>query len=145
MKQLEYQGWKNCYEIESGDCRMIATADIGPRIVHLSRGNGENLLKLFEDQIGKVGGDDWRLVGGHRVWYAPEDPLTSYIPDNDAVGVEVISSDEICFKVSLVPEVEKSLIMRVATNTNEFEIINQIKKSKRALSNCLPVLLERRQ
>ena len=127
MKQLEYQGWKNCYEIESGDCKMIATADIGPRIVHLSRGNGENLLKLFEDQIGKVGGDDWRLVGGHRVWYAPEDPLTSYIPDNDAVGVEVISSDEICFKVSLVPEVEKSLIMRVATNANEFELINQIR------------------
>ena len=129
MKQLEYQGWKNCYEIESGDCRMIATADIGPRIVHLSRGNGENLLKLFEDQIGKVGGDDWRLVGGHRVWYAPEDPLTSYIPDNDAVGVEVISSDEICFKVSLVPEVEKSLVMRVATNANKFELVNQIRNT----------------
>ena len=129
MKQLEYQGWKNCYQIESGDCRMIATADIGPRIVHLSRGNGENLLKLFEEQIGRVGGDDWRLVGGHRVWYAPEDPVTSYIPDNDAVDVEVISSEEICFKVSLIPEVEKSLIMRVATNANEFEILNQIRNT----------------
>lgn len=129
MKQLAYQGWQNCYQIESGDCRMITTADIGPRIVHLSRGNGENLLKLFEDQIGKVGGDDWRLVGGHRVWYAPENPVTSYIPDNTAVEVEVISSDEVCFTVSLTPEVEKSLIMRVANTPNEFNLINKIKNT----------------
>lgn len=129
MKQLAYQGWQNCYQIESGDCRMITTADIGPRIVHLSRGNGENLLKLFEDQIGKVGGDDWRLVGGHRVWYAPENPVTSYIPDNTAVEVEVISSDEVCFTVSPTPEVEKSLIMRVANTPNEFNLINKIKNT----------------
>lgn len=129
MKQLAYQGWQNCYQIESGDCRMITTADIGPRIVHLSRGNGENLLKLFEDQIGKVGGDDWRLVGGHRVWYAPENPVTSYIPDNTAVEVEVISSDEVCFTVSLTSEVEKSLIMRVANTPNEFNLINKIKNT----------------
>lgn len=131
MKQLAYQGWQNCYQIESGDCRMITTADIGPRIVHLSRGNGENLLKLFEDQIGKVGGDDWRLVGGHRVWYAPENPVTSYIPDNTAVEVEVISSDEVCFTVSLTPEVEKSLIMRVANNPHEFILINKIKNTSK--------------
>lgn len=129
MKQLAYQGWQNCYQIESGDCRMITTADIGPRIVHLSRGNGENLLKLFEDQIGKVGGDDWRLVGGHRVWYAPENPVTSYIPDNTAVEVEVISSDEVCFTVSPTPEVDKSLIMRVANTPNEFNLINKIKNT----------------
>lgn len=131
MKQLAYQGWQNCYQIESGDCRMITTADIGPRIVHLSRGNGENLLKLFEDQIGKVGGDDWRLVGGHRVWYAPENPVTSYIPDNTAVEVEVISSDEVCFTVSPTPEVEKSLIMRVANTPNEFNLINKIKNTSK--------------
>ncbi len=51
MKRLAYKGWQNCYQIENGDCKMIATADIGPRIVHLSRGDGENLLKLFENQM----------------------------------------------------------------------------------------------
>lgn len=127
MKQLAYQGWQDCYEIETGDCRMIATGDIGPRIVHLSRGNGENLLKLFEDQTGKTGGEDWRLVGGHRVWYAPEDPVLSYVPDNDPIDVEVISPEEIRFKVCLTPEVEKSLIMRVATNGNGFELVNQVR------------------
>ena len=127
MKQLAYQGWQNCYEIEAGDCRMVATADIGPRIVHLSRGNGENLLKLFPDQTGKTGGNEWRLVGGHRVWYAPEDLAVSYVPDNDAIDVEVISAEEIRFKVSLTPEVEKSLIMRVAKNGNGFELVNQVR------------------
>jgi hypothetical protein len=126
MKLLAYKGWQNCYQIESGECRMIATADIGPRIVHLSRGKGDNLLKLFEEQIGKTGGNEWRLYGGHRVWYAPEDPVMSYIPDNDAVEVEILSDDEICLKVRLTPEVEKSITMRVATNGLAFELVNRI-------------------
>ena len=127
MERLAYKGWQNCYQIESGDCKMIATADVGPRIVHLSRGTGENLLKLFENQIGKTGGDEWRLVGGHRIWYAPEDPVRSYIPDNDAVGVEISANDDICFKVSLTPDIEKSITMRVATKVKGFEIVNRIR------------------
>jgi len=127
MKRLAYQGWQNCYQIESGDCRMIASADIGPRIVHLSRGKGENLLKLFESQIGKTGGNDWRLYGGHRVWHAPEDPVKSYIPDNDAVEAEILSEDALYLKVSLIPEVEKSITMRVAKNGDGFEIVNRIR------------------
>ena len=127
MKRLAYQGWQDCYQIDSGDCRMIATAEIGPRIVHLSRGNGENLLKLFEGQIGKTGGNEWRLYGGHRVWYAPEDLVESYIPDNNPVEVEFLSPDEICLKVALLPEVEKSLIMRVATKGEGFELVNQVR------------------
>lgn len=127
MKQLAYKGWRDCYQIESGDCKMIATADIGPRVVDLRRGNGENLLKLFEGQVGKVGGEDFRLVGGHRVWYAPEDLVESYIPDNDSVDVEIVSSEEVRFRVSLKPNVEKTLIMRVATNKDGFELVNQIR------------------
>lgn len=131
MKQLAYLGWENCYQIESGDCKMIATADIGPRIIDLSRGNGANLLKLFESQIGKVGGEDYRLVGGHRVWYAPEDLVESYIPDNDPVSVQIISPDEIRFTVTLTPDVEKSLTMRVATNDDGFELVNQVRNLSR--------------
>ncbi len=129
MKRLSYKGWQNCYQIETGDCKMIATADIGPRIVHLSRGDGENLLKLFEKQIGKTGGNDWRLYGGHRVWHAPEDPVGSYIPDNDAVEVEVLAEDALCLKVSLVPEVEKTITMRVATKRQGFELVNRIQNT----------------
>ncbi len=127
MKRLAYKGWQNCYQIENGDCKMIATADIGPRIVHLSRGDGENLLKLFENQIGKTGGNDWRLYGGHRVWHAPEDPVKSYIPDNDAVDVEILSENALCLKVKLTPEIEKSIIMRVAIEGQGFELVNQIR------------------
>lgn len=129
MKRLSYKGWQNCYQIETGDCRMIATADIGPRIVHLSRGDGGNLLKLFEDQIGKTGGNDWRLVGGHRVWHAPEDPVKSYIPDNDAVEVEILSEDALCLSVSLIPEVQKSITMRVAKKGRGFEVVNRIQNT----------------
>ena len=127
MERLPYQGWQDCYQIESGDCRMIATADVGPRVVHLSKGNGINLLKLFEAQVGKTGGDQWRVYGGHRVWYAPEDLVDSYIPDNLPVRTEVISPKEVVFKVCLKPEVEKTLIMRVANKGKGFELVNQVR------------------
>jgi len=105
MRRLAYQGRQDCYQIEVGGCKMIATADFGTRIVHLSQGNCWNLFKLFERQMGKTGEDEWRLNGEHGVWYATEDLVDSYIPDNDPVEVESLSPDEICFRVVLKPEV----------------------------------------
>lgn len=127
MKHLSYRGWKNCYQLEAGDCTMIATADVGPRIVHLSKGDRPNLLKLFDDQVGKSGGNEWRVYGGHRLWSAPEDPVTSYIPDNWPTEVESVFEGEVSLRVSLTADLEKSLIMRVANKSDSFTIINKIK------------------
>jgi hypothetical protein len=57
----------------------------------------------------------------------PEDPVKSYIPDNDAVDVEILSENALCLKVKLTPEIEKSIIMRVATEGQGFELVNQIR------------------
>ena len=38
--------------------------------------------------MGKTGGDEWRIYGGHRLWHAPEDEPRTYWPDNKPVNVE---------------------------------------------------------
>ena len=124
MKRLAYQGRQDGYQIEAGGCKMIAMADIDPRIVHVSQGSGLNLFKLFERQMGKTGEDEWRLNGEHRVWYSPEDLVESYIPDNDPVELESLTPDEICFRVVLKPEGEKSHTMRVAIKGCGFKVVN---------------------
>jgi hypothetical protein len=54
-------------------------------------------------EMGKTGGDVWRLYGGHRLWHAPEIPNRTYFPDNQAVTVETLNDG-----VLLTAPVEKS-------------------------------------
>jgi hypothetical protein len=66
---------------------MVVTASVGPRIIHFSLKDGENLLKVYDDQLGLLGDDHWNIYGGHRLWHAPEDEKRSYQPDNDPLDV----------------------------------------------------------
>ena len=49
---------------------MIATTDVGPRIIRFGFVGEENEFKEYEDTTGQVGGDEWRIYGGHRLWHA---------------------------------------------------------------------------
>jgi hypothetical protein len=48
----------------------------------------ENEFKEYEDTAGQVGGDEWRIYGGHRLWHAPEARPRTYCPDNSPVALE---------------------------------------------------------
>jgi hypothetical protein len=47
---------------------------------------GKNVLKEYEDQLGKTGEKEWMIRGGHRLWAAPEDTTRTYFPDNGPVA-----------------------------------------------------------
>ena len=86
-------GWENCFALKSGQIELIATADIGPRIIFLGKEGGINLLKLFDESVGRTGDDEWLIYGGHRLWAAPENE-NSYIADNDPIEVEIDETGE---------------------------------------------------
>jgi hypothetical protein len=50
------------------------------------------VFKEYPDMLGKTGGDDWRIFGGHRLWHAPEAQPRSYFPDNGPVKIEPLPS-----------------------------------------------------
>ena len=70
-------------KIISGYCELIIGTSLGPRILSLKYGNGNNLL--YEDATG-FGVGEWRLYGGHRFTIAPETE-SSYYPDNEVCSV----------------------------------------------------------
>ncbi len=80
-----YGGWPNCVRISDGKTEAIVTTDVGPRIIRFAPVGGENQLKEFPEQLGRTGGKEWRIYGGHRLWVAPEDADRSYVPDNKPV------------------------------------------------------------
>ena len=85
MEKVPYGGWPNCVRLSNGEVELIATTDVGPRIIRFGFVGGQNVFKEFPDMIGKTGGDEWRIYGGHRFWSAPEAKPRTYFPDNAPV------------------------------------------------------------
>lgn len=88
VEKVPAYGWPNCLRLANDHCELIATTDVGPRLIHFSRRGGLNLLGLDPALQGQTGAADWQSYGGHRLWHAPEVFPRSYAPDNGPVAVE---------------------------------------------------------
>ena len=86
MEKVEYKGWSNCVRLSNDLVDLIATTDVGPRIIRFGFVGGENEFKEYEDMMGQTGGDEWRTYGGHRLWHAPEVQPRTYFPDNAPIS-----------------------------------------------------------
>lgn len=85
LEQTTYAGWNHNLKLSNGVIELIATLDVGPRIIHFGFCNGQNLFNNFEEQVGQTGGQEWKNYGGHRLWHAPEVAPRTYYPDNKPV------------------------------------------------------------
>jgi len=88
ISKLNYKGWPNSVRLTNGRIDLVVTTDVGPRVIRFGFVNGDNEFKEFVEQLGKTGGEDWRIYGGHRLWHAPENMPRTYFPDNTPVGLE---------------------------------------------------------
>ncbi len=88
VEKVSYCGWENCYRLFNDVVDLIVTTDVGPRIIRFGFVGEENEFKEYDKQVGKTGGDGWRIYGGHRLWLAPEDKARTYVPDNSPVKFE---------------------------------------------------------
>ena len=88
LVKTEYKGWPSCYRMSNGQIELVATADVGPRVIRLGFAGGQNVFGEFADQVGKTGGDQWRIYGGHRLWHAPEAKPRTYWPDNSPIQAQ---------------------------------------------------------
>jgi hypothetical protein len=101
LEKIAYGGWPNCVRLTNGTVELIATTDVGPRIIRYGFVGQDNELHEDPSQMGKTGGGEWMGFGGHRLWVAPEAKPRSYFPDNIPLKYEM-SGDTL----RLLPEVE---------------------------------------
>ncbi|MBA2255393.1 MAG: hypothetical protein H0W07_09790 [Chloroflexi bacterium] len=85
FQTVELGGWPGCIRLANEQIELVATTDVGPRIIRLSFLGGRNLFKTFAETLGQTGGDEWHSYGGHRLWHAPEVMPRTYAPDNGPV------------------------------------------------------------
>ena len=85
MESVEFGGWPNCIRLSNGEVELVATTDVGPRIVRFGFVGGQNLFHNFPETLGRIGDQEWHSYGGHRLWHAPEIFPRTYGPDNEPV------------------------------------------------------------
>ena len=86
--EIDYKNYGKCACIDNGTIKLIATIDVGPRIVFFGPVDGANML--FEDIDRNFyemnnGYGVWYAYGGHRMWLAPEVMPETYLPDNSRI------------------------------------------------------------
>jgi hypothetical protein len=72
--------------IETAHCWIECLSEGGPRIVGFGLAGGPNVFAETPDSRWDMGYGTFELVGGHRLWFAPESPECSF---PDATGLEV--------------------------------------------------------
>ncbi len=126
IEHIAYGGWPNCYRLTDGRIEIIATSDVGPRVVRLAFVGGKNAFGGLEEQMGLSGGDEWRLYVGHRFWHAPEAMPRSYYPDNEPVQTQAQGDT-----LTLTPPLEKTTgiqkVLSIALVSGHFEVMHMLR------------------
>jgi hypothetical protein len=78
----------DCIKLENDALALWVTQSVGPRIIGLALPCGANLLAELPDATLECPGrGTFSFYGGHRLWYAPEDPQHTYLPDDAPVTI----------------------------------------------------------
>jgi hypothetical protein len=125
---VEYRGWKNNLRLSNGDAELIATLDVGPRVISYRLAGGFNVLKNYDEMMGGTGEGEWQIRGGHRFWLAPEDLTRTYFPDNRPVRYEQTGPEA----VKLVPPpeeeygVQKEMHLKLGPKGTRVEVLLRV-------------------
>lgn len=117
IEKIPYAGWQNCYRIDNSIVQIIATSDVGPRIIFFGFKGKENMFHENLAELGTTGGNAWVAYGGHRLWLAPELLKRTYYPDNFLVEVKTLDDGvQLTAPVEKNTGIQKMIEIRVAAD-----------------------------
>jgi hypothetical protein len=127
IEKASFSGWANCVRLSNDHVELIATTDVGPRILFFGRRGGANQLAVIPETAGLTGGDQWRLYGGHRLWNAPEHFPDSYYPDNGTVQlVEEKDFIRLIQPVETTTHIRKEIEIRLSSSEPAVDILHRL-------------------
>lgn len=103
LEKVTFADWPNCLKLSNGTVELIATTDVGPRILHFGwQDQKDSIFYLDPKTTGQTGGDEWLPYGGHRFWHSPEIKPRTYVPDNSTIAHDWDGET-----LRLIPDVEQ--------------------------------------
>lgn len=126
IRKTIYDGFE-AVEIATKSIKAVLVYEIGPRIAHFGKIDGENLLYWNKTEVTR---GNWKLYGGHRVWltrpFADESEDT-YIADNDPCNVQIFDNKVIA--TTIVSEtncLQRGMEIEIVSE-NELRVRNFVK------------------
>ena len=88
VREITYGEYGRCVEVSNGRVEVVATLDMGPRIIRYGFPGKANMFCNNPEAVYEKTG--WKILGGHRLWIAPEHEILSYEPDNSPIEYKKI-------------------------------------------------------
>ena len=127
QEKYSYGGWKNCIYIDNGSISLVATADVGPRIMSFGFMDGLNVFHEDAADLGIINDNKWRIYGGTRLWHAPESLPRTYYPDNKPVKYHWNGEQlKLIQPKETTTGLQKEIIIKVSENQDMASIIYRI-------------------
>ncbi len=95
IEPISYSGFEEAFRVSNGEVELVVSASAGPRIVRYGFVGGQNLFREWSDGKGltaRYALGDWHIMGGHRLWVAPETVPATYAPDNEPVFIQPLEN-----------------------------------------------------
>jgi hypothetical protein len=128
VERVSYLGLANCYKLSNGTAEAIVTTDVGPRVIRYAFSGGSNLLAEMPEASVKTEYGDWKPLGGHRLWHAPEAMPRTYVPDNSPLKVEMLGQNGIRLTQSVEAQtgIEKEMVVSLDAEGTGLTILHRL-------------------
>lgn len=88
IKEIKYQNLIDSVQLSNNFVDLVVAREFGPRIIHFGLRGQPNMFNLNQAQMETFrSSDQYHIIGGHRLWTAPEDFKSTYISDNHPVEI----------------------------------------------------------
>jgi hypothetical protein len=132
MKRGDFHG-EETLELESEHLTIEVLADAGPRIVRTRlAGSSENILGEVPDIGWDTPWGRYRLRGGHRLWFTPENPPLTSAPDEGALTVTELPRGIRLERLEPQSSLRKSMEIELATDRAALTIKHAIRNEGEA-------------
>ena len=128
-EKSSYMGWNGCHKLRNGLVDLVVSGEFGPRVLRFGFSGEENVFLEQYEAARQIPDTEFKLVGGHRLWHAPEDPQRTYVPDNSPIPVtysdgvlsivlksEPVAQIEKSIEISLDPTSARAIVTHTLTN-----------------------------
>jgi hypothetical protein len=128
VEKVEYSGLPDCYRLSNGTVELIVTTRMGPRIIRYAFCGEENILGEVPEAVVETELGEWRPLGGHRLWTAPEAKPRSYAPDSDAVAFELEGERAIRLtaRTADATGIQKEMSVALSATGSEVQVAHKI-------------------
>lgn len=117
-----------CVSLENESIRLLIPCSIGPRILSLSFAGGENLLAELPNFVTDCPGTGtFHFYGGHRLWFSPEVPSRTYLPDDSPVEIAPMENRYLITQdVEIKTGLQKSIEVCLQGNSSKVVITHRL-------------------